>query len=93
MSTKVCRPLREAVISEQRGVTLNKLSPCWLLSWVVAHTFGIRLIYPGLLVGPMLRAYLEDSRAKMIVQMKGVRTKIVTADGNWIDTMFFDRRR
>ena len=35
------------------------ISISWLLGWLVCHTFGIRLIYPGLLIGSFIRLPLE----------------------------------
>lgn len=32
---------------------------CWAIGWVVAHTFGIRLIYPGLLFSRLLKSTLD----------------------------------
>lgn len=61
---------REATIRRGTG---------WLMycaSYAVAHSFGIRLIYPGLLLGSVLRAVLEDGRAKLVVEKRGVRVKI-----------------
>ncbi|OXA36792.1 phosphatidylserine lipase ABHD16A isoform X2 [Folsomia candida] len=92
-STKLSRLARQDLVASERGNAVKKYTPCWLLGWVVAHTFGIRLIYPGLLVGPMLRTYLEDARGKLVLLQKGVRTKIVSSDGYYLDAMFFDRRR
>lgn len=35
----------------------------------------------------------QDARAKMVTEQRAVRTKVVSADGYYLDTMFFDRRR
>ncbi|XP_077986673.1 phosphatidylserine lipase ABHD16A-like [Glandiceps talaboti] len=68
--------------------------PCQVLSYVLVHTFGRRMIYPGSVsvlasaVGPML----QQGRAKLIDDHKGMRAKLLARDGNKIDTMFIDRR-
>jgi hypothetical protein len=85
-ATQVCRLGREPQPQQWS-------SPTYILSYLVAHTFGIRLIYPGVLVGPMLRTYLEEARAKYVTELSGIRTKVVSSDGIYLDTMFFDRRR
>lgn len=85
---------RAAVIGEERGVGMgvaNRIE--YWLSWLVAHSFGIRLIYPGLLMGPMIRHYLEEYREKLVVLHGGIRAKVKTVDGNSIDTLFIDKRR
>lgn len=68
----------------------------WYVSWLMAHSFGIRLIYPGLILGGVLRSVLEDGRGKLVVDKKGERVKIhvESEDGGGvdIDAMVFDRR-
>jgi len=68
-------------------------SPSWILGWLVAHSFGIRLVYPGLWLGPLLRTPLEEARARYVVEKGGFRARVGTVDGNGIDTMFFNRRQ
>ncbi|XP_064616388.1 phosphatidylserine lipase ABHD16A-like [Liolophura sinensis] len=71
-----------------------KAIPCHVLSFLLAHTFGRRMVYPGttalinMLVGPTL----IQQRAKLIEEKRGHRAKLQTADGNQIDTMFIDKR-
>ncbi|XP_012228848.1 phosphatidylserine lipase ABHD16A isoform X2 [Linepithema humile] len=67
--------------------------PCKLLSYMVAHTFAIKLIYPGsvTVLNWMLGAALEKGRIDLIKQ-GGERYKLITADKNQIDAMFVDRR-
>ncbi|XP_076342923.1 phosphatidylserine lipase ABHD16A [Tachypleus tridentatus] len=68
--------------------------PCEILSYIAIHTFGRRLIYPGTVkllqaaVGPML----IQGRAKLIEQHGAERFKLITRDGNAIDSVFVDRR-
>ena len=66
------------------------------LGWVMMNTFGLKLIYPGstkwllqALVGPAL----TEHRAVLVSRQRGERVKLRTADGNDIDSMFFDRRK
>ncbi|CAG7826806.1 unnamed protein product [Allacma fusca] len=70
----------------------REFSASWLIGWLVAHSFGIRLIYPGLLFGPIIRAPLEEARSKYVIEKGGVRHRVQSADNNSIDTMLFDRR-
>lgn len=68
--------------------------PLTTMSWLMVHTFGIKLVYPGS-IGFMKTALadpLQSGREKWILEKKGVRYKLETTDGNHIDTMFFDRR-
>ena len=68
--------------------------PIKFLSWLMVHSFGISLIYPGSL--GILQAGIADAlqqgRAKLILRQRGKRFKLKTADNNVIDAMFFDRR-
>ncbi|KAI0213665.1 Phosphatidylserine lipase ABHD16A [Lamellibrachia satsuma] len=68
--------------------------PCRLLSYVVAHTFGCMLLYPGAtsLVQTIMWPALLQGRSRLIEEKKGQRAKLVTADNNEIDTMYVDRR-
>jgi hypothetical protein len=40
----------------------------------------------------LLQPMLEQARAKMIEEHRGLRYKLVTQNGNEVDSMFFDRR-
>ncbi|KAK7505112.1 hypothetical protein BaRGS_00003682 [Batillaria attramentaria] len=59
------------------------------------HTFGRRMVYPGatslmqMLVGSML----DQGRAALVEEKRGVRAKVLTEDENEIDTIFVDRRQ
>jgi len=65
-----------------------------VLGGVFAHSFGIRVTYPGstALMKLAIGSTLEENRAKLIEENKGIRGKIVTLDNNSIDTMFVDNR-
>ncbi|ODN04784.1 Abhydrolase domain-containing protein 16A [Orchesella cincta] len=66
-----------------------------MLSYAMAHTFGIRLIYPGLILGGVFRSMLEDARAKLVVEKHGKRVKIEAKSEHanvCIDAMVFDNR-
>ncbi|GLH15087.1 Protein BAT5, putative [Gryllus bimaculatus] len=68
-----------------RRTTLDLLfaAPCSLITYIVANTFGLKLMYPGSMTG----------RSKLITENEGDRYKLFTRDGNEIDTMFIDRRK
>ena len=70
-----------------------KEGPKHLASWIMLHSFGIKLIYPGSiqLLQASISAPLQDGRAQMVGR-GGKRFKVVASDANSIDTMFFDRR-
>ena len=68
--------------------------PLSMMSWLMVHSFGIKLVYPGS-IGFMKAALaepLQTGREKWTLEKKGVRYKLETADENHIDVMFFDRR-
>uniref|UniRef100_A0A669F7J0 Abhydrolase domain containing 16A, phospholipase n=1 Tax=Oreochromis niloticus TaxID=8128 RepID=A0A669F7J0_ORENI len=69
--------------------------PCHIISFVIAHTFGRRMLYPGSvgLLQKAMRPMLQQGQAKLIEEFDGQRNKLVACDGNEIDTMFVDRRR
>jgi len=60
-ATHLSKLARAAVIQEQRatGEEVNKMSLGWGVSWLIAHSFGIRLMYPGTWVGSLMKNYLE----------------------------------
>jgi len=64
------------------------------LAWLMANSFGISLVYPGSmsLMKMMLERPLLEGRTKLVQDFNGERSKIVTGDGNEIDTMFVDLR-
>lgn len=65
-----------------------------MLAYVATHTFALRLIYPGTLslLQLMLWGPLFQGRTLLVEGSDGQRTKLQTADGNIIDTMFVDQR-
>ncbi|XP_060777539.1 phosphatidylserine lipase ABHD16A [Neoarius graeffei] len=68
--------------------------PCHIVSYLVAHSFGRRMLYPGSvsLLQKAMRSMLQQGKAKLIEEYDGQRNKLVACDGNEIDTMFVDRR-
>ena len=69
--------------------------PLSMMSWLMVHSFGIKLVYPGS-IGFMKAALaepLQTGREKWTLEKKGVRFKLETVDDNHIDVMFFDRRK
>ncbi|CAI5768031.1 Alpha/beta hydrolase domain-containing protein 16A [Podarcis lilfordi] len=72
---------------------LKKL-PCQIASFIVAHTFGRRMLYPGsvYLLQKALMPMLLQGQARLVEECNGKRAKLAACDGNEIDTMFMDRR-
>ena len=68
--------------------------PKHIASWLLLNSFGLKLIYPGSiqLLQASISEPLQDGRAQCVMEKGAKRHKIVTSDGNYIDTMFFDRR-
>jgi len=68
--------------------------PCQIAAWAAAHCFGRHLMYPGSiqLLQAAMDNYLQTGREKLVKEHHGQRSKITTRDGNFIDTMFVDRR-
>lgn len=64
------------------------------MSCIIAYTFAIKLIYPGSIsvINWALHSMLLKGRIDLIKQ-GGERFKLVTCDGNVIDTMFIDQRK
>ncbi|XP_003228205.2 phosphatidylserine lipase ABHD16A isoform X1 [Anolis carolinensis] len=73
--------------------TIKKL-PCQIASFLVAHTFGRRMLYPGsvYLLQKALMPMLLQGQARLVEECNGKRAKLQACDGNEIDTMFMDRR-
>ncbi|XP_013189456.1 phosphatidylserine lipase ABHD16A isoform X2 [Amyelois transitella] len=69
-------------------------APLQVLGFIATHAFGLRLIYPGSLgiVANMFWTPLFQGRTQLVENFDGQRTKLRTADGNDIDTMFVDNR-
>ncbi|KAE8743992.1 hypothetical protein FOCC_FOCC009358 [Frankliniella occidentalis] len=68
--------------------------PCQIAAYLAAHTFGIRLVFPGSisLLGYIMRPVLLEGRIKLVEENSGVRFKLRTRDDNDIDSCFVDRR-
>uniref|UniRef100_A0A4W4E4C1 Phosphatidylserine Lipase ABHD16 N-terminal domain-containing protein n=1 Tax=Electrophorus electricus TaxID=8005 RepID=A0A4W4E4C1_ELEEL len=84
---------------KHRGATDSLLSsvrtlPCHVISYLIAHSFGRRMLYPGSvgLLQKAMRPMLLQGQARLIEEYYGQRNKLVACDGNEIDSMFVDRR-
>ncbi|XP_023016579.1 phosphatidylserine lipase ABHD16A [Leptinotarsa decemlineata] len=68
--------------------------PLKAIAYAAIHTFGIRLIYPGSLgiLQMILDQSLLQGRGRLVLEYRGERFKVETADNNFIDTMFMDKR-
>ncbi|XP_022238503.1 protein ABHD16A-like [Limulus polyphemus] len=64
--------------------------PCEILSYIAIHTFGRRLIYPGTV--KLLQAAVVNRIFHLCFQYGAERFKLITRDGNAIDSVFVDRR-
>ncbi|XP_008573274.1 PREDICTED: abhydrolase domain-containing protein 16A isoform X4 [Galeopterus variegatus] len=75
---------------------LNRVKklPCQVTSYLVAHTLGRRMLYPGsvYLLQKALMPVLLQGQARLVEECNGRRAKLLACDGNEIDTMFVDRR-
>lgn len=75
---------------------LNSLKqlPSELASYVMAHSLGRWLLYPGsvFLLNQALLPILAKGQARLLGEYHGKRAKLIARDGNKIDTMFVDRR-
>lgn len=71
-----------------------KQLPSQLASYVMAHSLGRWLLYPGsmFLLNQALLPILAKGQARLQGEYNGKRAKLVARDGNKIDTMFVDRR-
>uniref|UniRef100_A0A672MZ79 Protein ABHD16A-like n=1 Tax=Sinocyclocheilus grahami TaxID=75366 RepID=A0A672MZ79_SINGR len=68
---------------------------CVLCSYLIVHSFGRRMLYPGSvgLLQKAMRPMLQQGQARLVEEYDGQRNKLVACDGNEIDTMFVDRRK
>ncbi|XP_057556320.1 phosphatidylserine lipase ABHD16A isoform X2 [Hippopotamus amphibius kiboko] len=75
---------------------LNRVKklPCQITSYLVAHTLGRRMLYPGsvYLLQKALMPVLLQGQARLVEECNGRRAKLLACDSNEIDTMFVDRR-
>ncbi|XP_053102110.1 protein ABHD16B-like [Hemicordylus capensis] len=79
----------------RRHVLSNlKQMPGQLASYVMAHSLGRWMLYPGsmFLLNQALLPVLAKGQARLLGEYNGKRAKLVARDGNKIDTMFVDRR-
>jgi len=65
-----------------------------LVAWLLTHSFGISLVYPGSMgiMGMLVEKPLLEGRTKLLQEDGGKRHKVVTSDGNEIDTMFVQQK-
>ncbi|CAG5082567.1 Similar to Abhd16a: Phosphatidylserine lipase ABHD16A (Rattus norvegicus) [Cotesia congregata] len=80
-------------LARRGGKDLIMAVPCKIVSYIVANTVAIRLMYPGSLTiinfamqSPMLQGRMD------MLDAGGSRSKLRTVNKNDIDTMFIDRR-
>ncbi|EFX64945.1 hypothetical protein DAPPUDRAFT_65805 [Daphnia pulex] len=79
--------------SKTRSITeIAKILPCRILGYMVAHSIGIHLLYPGTIIQHFIESHLIDGRSRLIEDLQGERHKLVTRDGNAIDCISVDRR-
>lgn len=68
--------------------------PLDALGWLLTHSFGLKMVYPGSI--QMLQAMVErplmDGRMKLIEAYGGQRFKLLTRDNNSIDTLFVEQK-
>ncbi|OQV11421.1 Protein ABHD16A [Hypsibius exemplaris] len=87
-------PLKRPAVSVSAE---QKLGMVWkLATLLLLRTVGRRLLYPGSLqfIKTVMGPALVDGRAQLLEDnsLKAKRGKVQTADGNFIDTVFVDRR-
>lgn len=85
----------EKASSRRNNIDKLKGLPCGVLSYFAIHSFGRMMIYPGSvgLLNIILSPMLLKGRAKLIEDYNGERFKLLTKEGNEIDSLFVDRRR
>lgn len=92
---KTSKKPHKAISSSRRSQAIERSSlPCRLLSFLAMHTFGRRMVYPGgtSLMNYLLSNMLRSGRAQLVEEKNGKRAKILTEDGNEIDTMFINKK-
>jgi len=69
-------------------------APSDLLAWLLTHSFGLSLVYPGsmLLMQTLIERQLLEGRTKLVLENKGRRNKVVTMDDNEIDTIYIEQK-
>ncbi|XP_015127208.1 protein ABHD16A [Diachasma alloeum] len=75
------------------GKDLILAVPCKIISYIVAHTIALKLMYPGsmTLINMALKSAMIQGRTDLI-DLGGQRCKIITFEKLEIDAMFVDRR-
>ncbi|XP_038672150.1 phosphatidylserine lipase ABHD16A [Scyliorhinus canicula] len=68
--------------------------PCHIVSYLMANSFGRRMLYPGSvsLLQKAIMPMLLQGQARLMEEYQGKRAKLIACDGNQIDTVFVDRR-
>lgn len=89
------RPPRGARSQVQCLLQQIRELPSQLASYVLAHSLGRWLVYPGsmFLMTRALQPLLQQGQERLVDHYRGRRAKLVACDGNEIDTMFMDRRQ
>ncbi|KAF6087239.1 abhydrolase domain containing 16B [Phyllostomus discolor] len=89
------RPLRGSRSQMQCLLQQIRELPSQLASYVLAHSLGRWLVYPGsiFLMTRALLPLLQQGQERLVERYCGRRAKLVASDGNEIDTMFMDRRQ
>lgn len=88
------RTSKPAETPSRSGFKAFLQSPCSILGYIVLHTVGIKMIYPGSisLFNYLFKQALMEGRKALVVGKGGVRYKLKTPEGNYVDSMFIDRR-
>ena len=66
--------------------------PLRILAWFMVRSFGIHMLYPGMIMYSLLGCQVQAGRENLVVEKGGRRFKLRTADNNDIDTIFVNRR-
>ncbi|XP_015784873.1 protein ABHD16A-like [Tetranychus urticae] len=68
--------------------------PQEIVTSIYMKTMGIKLIYPGstMMNNLLMSQKIRDKRLRLIKDYSGRRCKLLTNDGNLIDSMFIDQR-
>ncbi|XP_041069462.1 phosphatidylserine lipase ABHD16A isoform X1 [Carcharodon carcharias] len=68
--------------------------PCQIIGYLMANSFGRRMLYPGsvCLLQKAIMPMLLQGQARLMEEYLGKRAKLIACDGNQIDTVFVDRR-
>jgi hypothetical protein len=71
-----------------------KFNIWYLLSHLCVNTFGLRMMFPGVILHNLIGKPLNDGRSKYIEKKRAIRAVIQTSDSykNKIDTLFIDQR-